>query len=161
MFTLPSNTTIAGARWWGVTTAPGVANFTVRIFSTSGGVPATTPLYNFAIGGAVGWTAAEPIGGTPQYRYDATLPTTDLGSGTYLMSIVNDTGAAADWAWSYGSGNALRFRNSDAATWNSFGGAPLFQLTGEVDAAAVPEPGAALLFLPALGVVALARRRRS
>jgi len=146
---LTGDATVGHVQWWG--TGDGDI-FELRIFDNELGTPANTPLHTIALGTVAGSTVN--FGGQDIFEYNASFAPIDLGSGDYLLSIVETT-AGNDWFWSAScedgcEGESWR-RADDAGTWESGN----WQFAYVLD---VPEPGTGAL--AGLGLLALVRRRR-
>lgn len=168
-FTLATAARVDHVQWAGVYspagTDPTFDDFTIQIFDFSGASPATTPLYSFAVGDAVGRTATGRVSvGRMIYSYEAAIPAADLAPGRYLLSIFDDTRSftSVNFAWSMGNspGGQVFTRRSQTDGWVQAGAGfvAAFTLSGPT---AVPEPSSLALFgVGSLGLLARLHSRR-
>lgn len=161
---------INGVEWWGsyADNAIHADDFTIRIFAFTAGSPDTTALVEFDVGAVAraGTGLTSSNGGFDIYRYSASFVDTLLTAGdSYLLSIVNDSGALPDWGWSTSAGPAAAYTRSGVSTavveglgWGVVGfETHAFNLSGEP--VAVPSPPA--LSLLAVAMLAATMRRRT
>lgn len=165
-FTLNSSVFLGEIDWAGAYKGDnqlyqGSDDFSIRIFSLSGGAPGSTPLVQLNIGATAQRTLLPgtlPFNSTLVYNYDATFSPVTLSAGSYMLSIVDDTAGqpAGPWLWAWsGGGGPIWFRNADGTTWSGpYSNDMSFQLYS------VPEPGIAQLALLALVFIPILNRRR-
>lgn len=168
-FTFANTTNIRGIRVWGVYTgSPDPLpqdDFTIRFFSVSAGVPATTPYQEFTNATVITRNATGLTSGTGETIYDITF---DLGfqmqflsNETYALSVVNDTPDDLNpWRWSSSNvADLTQFNRTgdflSTATWDVQNSG---SLAFELHAQPVPEP-VAILSASILGGFAFGRLR--
>ncbi|MBN1553535.1 MAG: PEP-CTERM sorting domain-containing protein [Phycisphaerae bacterium] len=160
-FSLSSSANIiTGLNWWGTNRSgpvPSSDNFTIRIYSSAGSVPALTHDYEFNLGHVQRGDTGMDSYGADVYAYSGSLPTplSLTPSTTYWLSIMNNTsGTSGHWSWSrvnYTSGNGAARSAVDTIPWNSGLSHMAFQLVY------VPEPGTISIMV--LGGLAMLRRK--
>jgi hypothetical protein len=170
-FALPADQVLGHLTWWGGLVgsqreAKTSRSFVIRLFNSSGAVPAAVPFYEHlgtATVQSTGVVSTYP-GWNPSFtiiKYDLDVPAVQLSAGSnYWLSVLNaeqPSGAGVQWGW-----YAARFvpaqtvftRDGNSGTWASVDeperNAMSFALS-------VPEP-ATLIFAPA-SLWLLARRR--
>jgi hypothetical protein len=173
-FVLREDKLLTDIHWWGVYyTAIHDDNFTVRLFADDGGDPQLVHWWEITPETVnrtdSGYT--RDLNGNPLtvFKYDYDLEPgeqVNLAAGTqYYLSVVNDSGDACDWAWSYGEYDpdsgasfAYWYREQDGDAWDIWQeGNMAFELTGR-DEPPIPEPTSALLF--GLGIVGLVGHKK-
>lgn len=141
--------------------------FTILIFDTTANVPNAVPILTFNVGNAVNRTATGQTvsDSVSEYFYSSILPSSvSLSSGTYGISIVNDTTADTDDVWSWEStgpipGGQHFARQTPSGAWSSTTTNLSFRVL-EV-ATSAPEPGSiALLALPCIPLAGMVVRRK-
>jgi len=164
-FTFTTAQIVNQIQWWGDYYSPNnfppptLDDFTIRFFSVTGGVPATIPLFEYAVGDVGRIDSGLDVFGTDIYDYRVTIPDTMLGPGNYLLSIVNNTANSPTvpiWLW--GTSNAVTgaryHRRFDGNTWDPSAEELAFNISGPV-----PDMGTSiLLFGISLSVVVFFRR---
>ena len=164
-FTLAGPETINAIRFWGgysPTDTPLSDDFTMIIYGNSGGLPDGSNVIATRLIGDPGRTdTGEDFDGGDQdiYVYEASFGDLALGTGTYWVSVFNNTATDPDdnWFWARHDfpGNDARSLDSGAIWLHEFSDSELaFQLWYPI-----PEP-ATLSLLALAPLVALRRRRR-
>ena len=155
---LGSSATVRSVQWWGVyysDNTPLTDAFTIRLYVDVAGAPSASAFATYAVSATRQDTGTLVLGALNNYLYSANIPDTLLASGTYWISIVNDTTNDTNdnwyWATSQSTGNAIQL-----TTTNS--GEMAFVLS---DTVVVPEPGTLLLGVAGFAALALLRRRRA
>jgi hypothetical protein len=166
-FSLSAPGTLGAVHWSGLylfdNTPPAADDFTIRIYNFGGATPSPSPLASVAIGNASRSLAGSNILGYDVYQYDAALPDIILGSGHYLLSIVNNTsGTDSDWFWADSSQSGDAFtRPADSDPWAPYFGNVGVSFSLDGTSVAVPEPSSlALLTLAAPFVLVASSLRR-
>lgn len=175
-FTFGQTTTFDAVTWYGVYTGTGIPLLpdivTLTFHETAGGTPSAAPFARFVtFAENVDFTRTPTSGtldGSTIYAYRYVLPDggLTLPTGTYGLSIINDTSAAdsgTDWGWAFSDipGGTSYLRTTPQGSFDSVGGNLAFNLSNGVSAAAVPEPGTlALLPIGALALVGVGRLQR-
>lgn len=168
-FMLGQASKIDTVRWWGnnfcgssgvggfCDTVPGLPeigganDFTIRFFTDSSGVPATTSFFETSASRvAVSDTGLADVAGFPIFQYafsSSNLPTLP-GGETLWISIANNLSANDLWLWSFlPTAKTNAFRTTDSMAWQTFNDGNLaFSL-------AVPEPGSLPLLLIGLSLL--------
>ena len=163
-FVISGLTTVGSATWYGrygdLTAAPNPTDFTVRIFSDSGGAPPQTAAFEFSVSVIPVLTGLD-LGGVPWYSYTADISAI-LGTGTYWFSVMENDGGTAlsgntQWLWGENNVSAQRsVRFSDAEAWvNGAGNNMAFSLD---TTSSVPEPSTWLLLGTGLALGAFRKR---
>jgi hypothetical protein len=180
-FALGEAATVGGLSWFGAYKLPGPGssgvigpdNFSIRVFGMNGTTPDVNPIVSFS-GLSVSRTdTGQSLGfpGEKVFAYGVSVPSTALGPGTYLLSIVNQTIPGDDWwmwAWSnqsFQAGKALYLRAENGDSWNGpFTTQVSFKLLadaggpGPIDDTVTPEPaGFSLAAAGLLGLACMAR----
>lgn len=156
-FQFGQETLLGGLNWWGgyFNPPPGPDNFTVRLFSDSGGHPGTL-LNQFAFGTvakvATGQFVNAP-GLYPEFKYSASFATPFLAEAgvTYWVSIVNPPRDIWLWEASASSLNPGVQRSFQGGAWEPYFDNTAFQLV------VVPEPS--VLTISFGGIIIFLRRR--
>lgn len=159
------------------TRTPSTDNFFVRLFTIDSidnfGLVSTSPLATLTgnisyVVKPIQFEAFTDVGEmyfytVDTYFYTLSLPTPfSLDSGSYLLSIMNDTTADLDdsWGWTLSAPGGALFRYDPTESWDMLSGALYFAIQGEIknDPQAVPTP----MLLPGLlgfGVAAWRQRK--
>lgn len=164
-FLLQSSSLVARVNWWGQyafsNTPQEADDFTLRIFGDLGGLPASSPLFQFSFGDPGRVDTGVVSYGSKVYAYSADLPSpVALGGGTtYWLSIVNNTALDLNdnWYWQRADMlvGTLVERRADSEQWGGRGDSTLaFNIQGAV----VPEP-ATFTLLVAGTLLILATRK--
>lgn len=170
-FSFNRESTIEGIQWWGSYFSEGNDDFSVRVFSGSGG-PQAAPLVAYtSLSVTRTPTSMLDSSGSDVFSYELALPANlTLQAGTYYLSIVNNEDVSSinnnnpsDWLWlqsSVGDGN-IWFRQLDGDNWvataiQNFQGFS-YILTGTQKDQPIPEPDSLTLFL--LGAALMNGRR--
>jgi hypothetical protein len=142
---------------------PATDDFTVRLFNEAAGQPAFAPFFSVNVGNAVNRTPfGSNIAGFDVFEFSAVMAPIPLTAGvTYWLSIVDNTvGDPDDWLWATSHAGNARQRVTAAGPWLNGSRDLAFELTGDVQASAVPEPATIALTLTLTGLSALLARRR-
>jgi hypothetical protein len=159
-FVLGGATTLRSVQWWGIyysgNNAPADA-FTINIFADNAGQPGSSLTGAMSVSPTRQLTSDTVLGLWNIYVYNATIPDTILGSGTYWVSIVNDTtGSVDNWFWATSAATG-------GSSWQNSGPRTIELAFNLSDTAVntVPEPSSYLLSAAGLVGIFLARLRRA
>ncbi len=164
-FLLTEPAKIERISFWGSYDGIDSDDFVIRILSNDNGSPSAVGAFVQAyslVAVSATLTALDDSAGSDVYQYDFDLPTpVSLMSGTYFLSVSNET-QVAGWYWllSQTGGNSWsRAADGDAWTLNSSGPVDIaFRLEGQTSV--VPLPGAMVLFSPSIFAIVLLGRRK-
>ena len=155
-FILGGTTTLRSVQWWGIYFPGNTASadsFTVSIYANNAGQPGSAVAGPLSVA-ATRQVTSNTVGGTwDLYLYDAVIPDTVLGAGTYWLSIVNNTSGADSWYWATSASSGDARQNTGALNLEL-----AFNLSDT--ASTVPEPSTYLLSAAGLAGIFLAARRR-
>jgi hypothetical protein len=162
-FSLTTLSTMNRVEWYGID--PNYypsQNFRVRIFTDAGGMPSSTPFYDYTIGTLVGADSGAKVLIYTVAKYSADVPSVSLDAGVkYWLTIASTN--SDHWVWSLGihgpPGNNNYARFGDDASWIGFIGRSTIEFEQAFTLQFVPEPSACLL--AAIGLPLLGIRRRS
>jgi hypothetical protein len=156
-FQFEQETLLGSINWWGGYFNPpsGPDNFTIRLFSDSGGQPGSL-LGQFAIGAADKVATGQFVGLHPEFKYSANLPAPFLAEAgaKYWVSIVNPP--RNFWLWE-GSATTVNLgvqRSFSGGPWQPYFDNTAFEMV------AVPEPKGMILMTAGLAGVFLYFRGR-
>ena len=173
-FTLTGLSTLNQIEWIGVYGydsdfnyfVPVSENAIVRIFADTGSGPALVPTYEFNIT-TVTRADAGSMSSWPAFSWTVTIPETQLGLGTYYLSVQNVNMEPPDywgsnpdrpWHWGYSdqfNGDAYS-RNTDGDPWTQGAADFRFAVYGQP----VPEPTTTMLLLNGIVVLAISTRKK-
>lgn len=161
-FLLGGAVNVSALRWWGSYLTADSDNFTLRLFADDSGFPAGGALkeYTGITVSRIG-SGMQDIGGGEVFQYEYDLPdVVVLSSGTYYLSVMNDT-SVSEWLWSVASsGDGSSFvRSASSDPWESADSDLAFEVIGTRQTQTVPEPESAALVAMAGACLLLARRR--
>lgn len=171
VFSFNRESTIESVQWRGSYLSEGNDDFSVRVFSDSGG-PQIAPLFAYTSLSVIRTpTPMLDSSGSGIFSYELALPTNlTLPAGTYYLSVLNNEDVSStnnnnpsDWLWlqsTVGDGN-IWFRQLDGDIWSSitiqnFNGFS-YSLTGTQKNQSITEPSSLTLFV--LGAVLMHGRK--
>lgn len=163
-FSLGGAVNVGALRWWGSYFTSDSDDFIVRLFADNGGSPGNVIQEYSGISVTKAQAGLQDVNGADVFQYDFDLADFVLSSGTYYLSVMNET-LQSEWSWSFASfkdaSSLLRGADSDA--WHPESDDLAFEVIGtRQNQQDVPEPESiALLAVAGIGLLITRRRIRA
>lgn len=164
-FTIGAFASVTEVKWDGIyyvsQVPPATDSFSIQFYDFSASMPATVPLFSFAVGNAVHRTDTGlkvPGSSFEIYSFDASIPTASLAAGRYVFSVQDDTtGNPNSFYWTFGASTGHELFGLPSGGVAGRDQTTNFSLLGSQ---AVPEPSSlVMLGIGAIGLLGYARHR--